>query len=79
MIDNSHRAILSGDIDPATMRLYQDALSSQLSDILSADVHIEDVSQREVDEGLDPTGSDVLFYAIDPDTGDPWEGVRLVE
>lgn len=78
LIDNSHRAILAGNIDPDLMRENQDALSEVLSDALTADVYIEDVSQREVGNGLDPTGSDVLFYALDTN-GDPIPGNDMVE
>ncbi|XP_030835701.1 protocadherin-15-like isoform X2 [Strongylocentrotus purpuratus] len=78
LIDNSHRAILAGNIDPDLMRENQDALSEILSEALTADVYIEDVSQREVGNGLDPTGSDVLFYALDAN-GDPILGNDMVE
>ncbi|XP_071498355.1 protocadherin-15-like [Diadema antillarum] len=78
MIDNSHRAILGGDIDPDTMRLHEDILAQELSTVLGAVVHIEDVGQREVGNGLDPTGSDVLFHAIN-DEGNPLSGSSIVE
>ncbi|XP_063969116.1 protocadherin-15-like isoform X3 [Lytechinus pictus] len=78
LIDNSHRAILAGDIDPDVMRENQNALSEILSDVLNADVTIEYVSPREVENSLDTTGSDVLFYALDAE-GNPILGKNMVE
>ncbi|XP_038060155.1 protocadherin-15-like isoform X3 [Patiria miniata] len=82
LINEDNRAVLVTNISPSLLGDNQALLEAALEELLGAEVVIEDVGVRLYGDDLeksDPSGSDVQFYAINTETGEPFTTDELLE
>ncbi|XP_022101280.1 protocadherin-15-like isoform X4 [Acanthaster planci] len=82
LVNEDNRVILATSLPPSLLRENQALLEAALEELLGAEVVIEDIGVRLYGDNLeksDPSGSDVQFYAINVNTGEPFTTDELIQ